>query len=293
MHALAKAVFLSVAGLVLGCAPAAAPPEPALWRVTDEDSEIWLFGSVHVLPPDLAWRTARLDAAFAAADELVIETDASAGAQPEFARLTAELGRLPEGQRLSDGLDADAKARLARVAALAGLDPGSLEPLRPWLAALQLSISFAIREGHAPSAGVESVLVAEAAAQQKRISYLESAEQQMRTLADLSPADEHRFFAATLRQIEEEPEVLDELDAAWARGDIDALRTMIEAQWEEAGPAVYESLIVRRNRAWADEVARRLEGDDDLFIAVGAAHLIGPDGVVADLRTRGIAVEGP
>ena len=64
-------------------------------------------------------------------------------------------------------------------------------------------------------------------------------------------------------------------------------------QWAEAGPAVHEAVILRRNRAWADEIATRLDGSGRVFIAVGAAHLVGDGNVVDLLRARGIAVEGP
>lgn len=294
MRALTAALLAGLAWAVSACAaPEPAAPNPALWRIADADSEIWLFGSVHVLPPELEWRSARVNAAFASADELVLETDTSESGAAELAALTLRLGALPAGETLSARLDEHGRAALADAARKIGADPAALDRARPWLAALQISYGYAIQQGHDPNAGVEMVLAAEARAAGKPIGFLETPEQQLRTLADLSPEDELRFLQATLRQLEAQDDQLDELDAAWVRGDTEALFRVIDPQMKEAGRAAYDALLTRRNAAWADEIARRLEGSGDVFIAVGAAHLIGPDSVVAMLRARGIAVEGP
>ncbi|MGE0596845.1 MAG: TraB/GumN family protein [Hyphomonadaceae bacterium] len=279
--------------VVSACTPAPRPvviEEPALWRIADADSEIWLFGTVHVLPPELAWRGPRFEAAFAAAEELVVETDA-AGA--ETAALTAQYGMLPAGQRLSAQIGPEADARLGRQARALGLDPASLEPMRPWLAALRLSYAYAVRRGFNAAAGVEGVLVPEARARGVRVRYLETPEQQVRTLADLPAPVQVAFLEASLDQIEQGGDPLSAMVSAWAVGDAETLDGLLRAELNEAGPEAYDAIIVRRNRAWADEIAARLVGEGDSFYAVGAAHLTGPDGVVTLLRARDIAVEGP
>jgi uncharacterized protein YbaP (TraB family) len=83
------------------------------------------------------------------------------------------------------------------------------------------------------------------------------------------------------------------LDRAWARGELTELGRQLDAQIGEAGPAVHRALITDRNRAWADQIEQRLAGSGKIFIAVGAAHLVGDGNVVALLRARGIEVEGP
>lgn len=286
------ALSVSIVLALSACAPSAAPQAgPALWRISDSDSEIWLFGTVHVLPPALAWRTPRLDAAFAAADELVVETDAEDARTA--AALTARFGVAPEGERLSALLDPPTLTQLMRVCAQLGVEPESLERLRPWLAALRLSFTFATQRGHSQAAGVESVLLADARAQGKRISYLETPEQQIRTLAELSPAAQLRFLQASLDQIEHQGDSLEALDRAWAAGDVDAIDAQMRAQLTEAGASVFDAIITRRNSAWVEQISQRLEGSGRVFYAVGSAHLVGDEGVVAQLRARGIAVEGP
>lgn len=291
-----RAVLAAGTLALASCTPAAQTPqptaeaEPALWRISDEDSEIWLFGTVHVLPPSLQWRGPRFEAAFAAADELVTETDIAAD---DYAALVTRYGALPAG---APGLSAqlgDDGPRLSRVARSLNLDPAGVERDRPWFAAIKISFAYAVAHGHSPQAGVENVLVPEARARGKRVTHLETTEQQIRTLADLSAEDQLRFLAVTLRQLEEDAGSLDESDSIWARGDTETLGRELDAQIAEAGPEVVAAILTRRNEAWTAEIERRLTGSGRIFYAVGAAHLVGENSVVAMLRARGIEVEGP
>jgi uncharacterized protein YbaP (TraB family) len=295
---LLRFAFQAVAAALAACAFATCAPaparEPAIWRVSDADSEIWLFGSVHVLRPDVRWQGPRVMAAFDAADEFITETDASEEAAEVFAGLAQRYGTLPQGASLTALLkSAEERSRFERVARDIGLDPAALDRTRPWLAALQLSYTYAAREGHSPEAGVETVLAERARAQGKRMSFFETPEEQVRVLADLSPEDELRLLTATVDEIEQNGGALDAMDAAWSSGNVRRLQQLLDAEWTEGGEGLYEAVVLRRNRAWADEIARRLDGSGRIFVAVGAAHLVGDDSVVALLRTRGIAVEGP
>lgn len=292
MRALLTAL-LAIGFAALGsCTPRTpAAAEPAIWRIADADSEIWLYGTVHMLPADLAWRGPRFEAAFAEAEELVTEADTRDAASAEIARLALELGALPAGQTLT--LSAENQRRLERAARRYNLDPAPLLRQRAWLTALQLSYAAAVDAGHRPEAGVESVLMPLAQARQMRVSYLETPAQQVRILASLPPADEQRFLSLTLSDVEAGAAALAAMDQAWARGDTETLAALLEPQWREAGPAIHDAVILTRNRAWADEIARRLNGSGKIFIAVGAAHLVGDGNVIELLRARGIAVEGP
>jgi uncharacterized protein YbaP (TraB family) len=137
------------------------------------------------------------------------------------------------------------------------------------------------------------VLDAEATRLNKRRTYLETAEQQIGFLADLPPEAEIQFLVSSLRQIEEEEDSVEAMDQAWLRGDTEQLSTMLNGLIAEAGPEVRAALIVERNRRWTTEIDRMLDGRGRVFVAVGAAHLVGADSVVAQLRAQGHRVEGP
>jgi len=266
---------------------------PALWRIADADSEIWLFGTVHVLPRDVDWRSARVARAFARAETIVFETDVDSDGRAAFDALVRAEGRLPSGESLNARLAQQDRERLARIAGRLGLNMAALDQLRPWLAALQVSLAFAQAAGGDPAAGVESVLKPEAEAARKTLRYLEQPEDQIRALSTLSPEAELRFLSATLRQIEDDAGAIGEIDAVWARGDVAALAPLLHEQLSEAGPEVSAAIITDRNTRWTEEIAGMLAGEGRVFVAVGAAHLVGDDSVVAQLRARGIAVEGP
>lgn len=293
MRILAAAFLLLMSVAIAGCAPPAARGEPALWRIVDQDSEIWLFGTAHMLRPELRWRGPRFEAAFAAAEELVTETDTGPAASEEIQALSLTLGALPADETLSQRLAPEDRARLVRVASELRLDSAGLERMRPWLAALRLSYAYALTRGMRPEAGVESVLSAEARARGLRLSFLETPEHQVRILADLPPHQEARFLADTLREVESDGDAMGAMDALWARGDAAALAQLFDSQWSAMSPELHEAIILRRNRAWADEIEHRLQGEGRVFIAVGAAHLLGEGNVIALLRARGVAVEGP
>jgi uncharacterized protein len=293
MRALSFALLALLAFGAPACAPRPTQGEPALWRIADADSEIWLFGTVHVLPDNVHWRSDRVMQAFHAAEEFMTETDTNDAATPQFQALAAQHGTLPAGQALSATLGPGDTERLQSIASDLGLDFAALERERPWLVGVQISVTYAARAGHSAEAGVENRLAAEARAQRKRLTFLETPEQQIRVLADLPPAAEQRFLISSISEIEQGGGVLDAMDAAWARGDTAELGRLLDAQWRDAGPEIHDALILRRNQAWADEIARRLEGSGRIFIAVGAAHLVGEGNVVELLRQRGVEVEGP
>lgn len=295
MRVLILTSLAAAAALLAACAraPEAPTTEPAIWRIADADSEIWLFGTAHMLRPEQRWRGARVSAAFAAADELVTETDASPAGVEAAQALSLQYGMQAPGEALSDVLPPETHAQLLKVAGDVGVNPNELEVMRPWLAALRLSFAYALSRGLRPEAGVENVLAAEARERGMRMSFFETPEQQVRFLADLPEPDQTRFLADTLREIESDAEALDNMDALWARGDTEALAALFDAQWQAGSPALHEVIILQRNRAWADEIARRLDGQGRVFIAVGAAHLVGEGNVVSLLRARGVTVEGP
>jgi len=289
-----RALVAALAGLsVWACAPPAAEraPSPALFRIADADNTIWIFGTSHLLKPETEWRSPAFEAAFAAAERLVIETDTGPEGQAALQQLAAQHAALPASETLDDRLSPDGRARLARLARKFGIDPQNLQRLRPWMAGLQLSLAALAAEGHEAASGVETILTAEAARRGLPVGTLESAEVQIMTLAGLSPAEEARFLEATLRQIDEEPDDVDKLDAAWASGDLGALEALTLPPIREGGEAFYEAVLVRRNTAWAAEIQTMLATDDDILVAVGAAHLVGPDSLIALLDARGVEAE--
>ncbi len=284
--------FAALAALIalLFAAPAAA--EPPVWIVKDADSTIVLFGAVHVLPKDLAWRPKALDAALATADDLWFETPVDADSQAEASRAAQANGYLPEGQTLDGLLTPVGRDRLTRVSAKLGLAPGALNRVRPWLADVTLGVVALNQQGASVDSGVERTLSAAAAPTAARKAF-ETSTQQIAFFADAPLADQLASLEDTLKQIDEDPGFYDRLIAAWARGDIRALEDMGLTPMKQVSLFLYDQLIVQRNRRWAETIATRMAGSGQTVIVVGVGHLIGPDSVPALLRARGFTIEGP
>jgi uncharacterized protein len=279
------AAFAAIAGLA-AAAPVAA--EPGMWVIRDHDSTIYLFGTVHALKPDVKWRSAGLDKALAAVGELVLEVsgmDDPASMLPLF-----RAHGMDPANPLSRKLKPADWARLTAAAKDMGLPPQALEPMRPWLAALMISVAPLVKAGYDPKSGVELVLTGDAKSAGKPILALESAEQQIKFFADLSPKAELEYLVATLDTYDQAAVKLNAMVTAWESGDTSKLETQF---LEESGftDDLYETIVVRRNRAWADQLKAKLAGSGVSFVAVGAGHLVGPDSVQQELRKRGVKVE--
>ncbi len=271
----------------------AAPTEtgPAMWRLADDDSEIFLFGTFHILPADVGWTTAAFDKAMAATSTTITEVDTkSPAAQAKLTALVQELGLNPAGVTLTSTLGPDRAARFARLAGQYGLPMQSLEPLKPWLAMITLSVGVMQKEGFEAASGAEETILARASREGDKVAHLESAEYQIRALASLDEAEILADFDASLEQFAEFKAYSQRVLGAWQTGDVASLERETLAPMRDSAPGAFEILITARNRNWADEIDTLMQGDDDYFIAVGAGHLIGEDSVVDMLAEKGYAV---
>lgn len=273
-------------------APAPAAAEPALWVVRDADSTIYLFGTFHALKDATKWRTPKVEAALRGSSELWLEL-ADVGdpkAEAAMVPLIQRLG-LDTAKPLSSKLTAAENKRLAEVAATVGLNPAQLEPMRPWLVAVQMQILPLMKAGYDPKLGVDTLLAAAARAEGKPIRGFETAEQQLRFFADLPPEAEKQMLLATLEDVEGGPALIDGMSAAWSRGDLRAMERDLVADMRKDTPAFYKVVLADRNAAWARALKKHLEGKGTTFVAVGAGHLVGPDSVQAELAKLGVRSE--
>lgn len=270
---------------------AAISAEPALWTIEQGDTTIHLFGTFHLLPPELEWKTDRVTEAMLASDRVWFEADIfSAEAQQAIAAIMPQLGLNPGGVTLSSLLDEETAALLAEVAPALGVPPQMLEPLRPWLAALTLSVSQIQALGFDPAAGAEAILYAEAGEAGLQFGYFETAAQQMGFFGTLSDEVQVALLAQTLREVERTEAELPEWVQAWATGDMDAIDTFLNVSMREQSPEMYAVIMVDRNRAWIPQILEILEQGGTHFIAVGAGHMPGEEGVIALLEAEGLTV---
>ena len=163
--------------------------------------------------------------------------------------------------------------------------------MRPWMAALTFSILPLMQAGFDPNAGVDHILRAQAEKEGDKIYGFETAEQQVRFLAELPEADQIAFLEESLTDAEKGVGQFDKLAKAWMDGDNETIGNMLVNDFKKVAPGVYQKLLVQRNIAWSEKIVEILKGSGVQQIAVGAAHLAGPDSLQVQLAKRGIKAE--
>ena len=286
--------FAALALSLLATVPAGravAEDRGVLWTLQGRQNTVYLLGSVHVLRPgDAALPRAALDA-YADAEQLVMEIDlddAAVGDPLAIAQQMQASAALPAGQSLQSVLGSD-YAEVAQRASEAGLELAMFDRFQPWfVATLLLQLELAKR-GFDPALGIEQQLASRAVADRKPIMGLETPAQQFAVLSGLSLADQKRFLLMTLDESAQADAELEQLLAAWRKGDITALAALLSDEFERF-PQLYRPLTEDRNRAWVRQLGDLLDDRDDYLVVVGALHLVGRNSVVDLLRQRGYTV---
>ncbi|MEM8935202.1 MAG: TraB/GumN family protein [Pseudomonadota bacterium] len=266
---------------------------PAMWRVSDEDSDYYVLGSFHILPPDLEWRTDTLDAAVRAADAVYFEVEADTpDARARTLNIMMMQGYNPGGKVLTNMLDETDATAFRLILQELGLPLASIDPMRPWQAFLTLSVQFIISQGFEPGAGVDSVLLSETRTLGKELRFFETLEEQIGLFTGLDPQTEKDLLVFTIRDWGDQKRGFDALFNAWRTGDVAAMDEEMNAVMRADAPVVYERLIVERNQQWAERLDADMRADDKTaLVIVGAGHLAGPDALPALMRARGFSVE--
>ncbi|PZU08609.1 TraB/GumN family protein [Sphingomonas sp.] len=278
--------LLAAAGLI-AAQPAAA--RPALWKLADADTTIYLFGTIHVLPPGLKWRDRTIDAAMGKAQSLTLEAvlDQDPGA---VAKVITTLGKGEKLPPLADRVPADKRATLAALVAKSNLPAPFLDGLKTWAAAVVLTGAALDQIGLKVGAeGVEPQVSALFRAAGKPVDGLETAELQLGYFDALPESAQRAFLVATLDDPKEARADFDRMVKAWMAGDVPGIEKSF-ADEPDFTPELRGLLIRKRDEMWADALADRLKRPGTIFVAVGAGHLAGPDSVQKILARKGLIV---
>ena len=283
-------------GAVVGSAEAkaeAAPRDirPALWSVSDSDTTVYLFGSIHVLRPHDKWRFPALREALSDARAVYFEAPTDILSQASLTLLVARLGFNPPERPLSEQVSPETWARLERLSRRYDVTADSLEAMRPWFAFLTLSAAATAKFGASAAHGVDAVMERDARRAGKEIRTFEDLEQQIRIFADLAPETEAAVLETALIELEKNPNQFDSLLEAWGRGDVASVEKLSIESLRSAPPVLLERLYTDRNNAWALELDTLLRKEQGAFlVVVGAAHLTGAESVQNLLKKKGYFV---
>ena len=275
-----------------------APTGPALWELSDEDTTIYLFGTVHFLPEGLDWFTPQIEAALTASDQFVTEIDTSAipevvpgeAPPPEamaIAQMQVQLAQLTSGGTLRELMTEEDRTQYEAAMADAGIPAAAFDGFEPWFAFVTLSQLALVQQGLDPSAGVERSL--DRLVEGKDRAAFETVEQQF-TMLDSLPLDSQlTLLDGTVENLPEMGSALGAMIDEWIDGDADGLARMLNEDLTD--PVVYEALLTARNANWAQWIDDRMDEPGTVFIAVGAGHLAGDGSVQDQLAERGFTVE--
>lgn len=267
-------------------------PRPRLLRVSDADTTVYLFGTVHLLSPSTEWMNPEIEGALTSARAVYFEVPTEPEALAPHAALLQSLALNPPGVTLSSLLPPDARARAEAAATSSNVPFAQLEPMRPWLAAITLAMTHLVQRGADPNAGVDRTIAARAREAGQEVRYLEDIPTQLHAIGDLPTDVQVELFVQSLDEIEETDAHFDEMVTAWQRGDASYLERELVLEMREEAPALYDSMLVRRNRAWVEVLTTLMANEPGtFFVAAGAAHFSGPDAVQVGLAARGLTVQ--
>ena len=268
--------------------------EPIVWTLRDEDTTLHIMGTIHLLKPNLKWRTETINDALVAADTVVFEADVdSQEAATEMMKFVSRKGLFTSGRQLSDTLNENEQAKLAEALDTLDLPLDAIQTMRPWFAALNLSVLQIQKGGYDPESGVESVLEAIARKQNKDFVYLETVDEQLSRLAALPEDEQVAFLMSTIEDMEDGTAMLDILVEEWVDGDTEGLAVLLSNPDIIGSKSVYDALLKDRNQQWTPKIIDMLDAPGTRLIAVGAGHLAGEDSVIEMLRDEGYTVSGP
>lgn len=266
-----------------------AQAESSVWRIQSGEHTLYLGGTVHVLSAQDLPLPQVYHRVFDETDALVLETDLNVLMQPQSQMQMAQAMRYPGGQRLSQFVSAETYAALEAYGKSLGLPPGVFEFMRPSGVAITL-LALELRRAGITQSGVDMIFFRQAQQAGKPVSGLETPERHLAYLSNMGEGLEDQFIRQTLEDVGATVTHVREIVAAWRGGDKAALEKAVIDDMATRYPKLYDELLVARNREWMPQLEAMLKTEPQEFVLVGAAHLLGADGLLTQLETLGYTV---
>jgi uncharacterized protein YbaP (TraB family) len=272
--------------------PTGKSPKPLLWKVSDADNEVYLLGSFHALKPGDYPVAPAIDAAFDDAELVAFEVPPDEMNSEALGMQMMQAAMQPEGGSLEHAVDPATWARVQAYCQSRGTPIEGFQMLEPWFVALVISLGEMGRVGYDPKQGLDQQMIVRASAAHKRTMGLETGASQIAVLDGMSKVEQQQSLVEALDDADDQHS-LDELHDEWRRGDADALENKLTVEFKGAYGSLYQRINVDRNQAWIPQIQKLLDDShsDDALVVVGTMHLLGPDGLVRQLQSKGYRVE--
>jgi uncharacterized protein len=259
--------------------------DPALWVVKDADTTIYLFGTIHLMKPEITWFDGGVKSAYDASSDVVIEMIEPSPQDAQKSMMSKAID--PDGPPLSQKLSPKTAAAYKKALENLNLPVGAFEQFEPWAASTILGVIPLSKYGFSPDSGVEKVLTAAAKKDGKMMGQLETMDEQLSFFDTLPEPLQIKLLEQTIKELPNYGKLVNTMVDSWAAGKPAIVGREINKSMK-ATPELHKVLLHDRNARWADWIVNRLKTPGTTFVAVGAGHLAGKDSVQGMLATKKI-----
>ena len=283
-------LHLSLAVAILAPAAVSAQSRNFGWRVTSPQGAIYVIGSVHLLTKDFYPLNPALEKAYKDSNLLVEEVDIAEMTAPGTQMTTLMRGMQPSSTPLDKVLSPSTMAALSKKAQEVGLPLEALKQFKPWMIALTLEAMEWQKAGFDQELGLDKHFYNQAQADGKPVQGLETIEYQIARFDDMPPELQDHLLAETLKSIDTEQASMSRMIDAWRNGDSTTLERIVLKDLQQE-PQLYQRLLVERNKNWLPKLDALFARNGRALVFVGAALLVGPDGLLAMFKAKGYKIE--
>ena len=268
-------------------------PKPLLWKVSDANNSLYLLGSFHMLKTTDYPLAKSTDMAFDDAEQLYFELSPEEMNNPALGQKMAQAAMRTDGKTLQQSLSAETWKKFEVSAAKNNLPAANFQGFEPWFVALILSVTEMQKVGLNPALGLDKHFMDRAAKAGKPAKGLETGASQIAIFDNMGVKQQEQFLLDALDESADMKKKIDELHSTWRNADDKALFNIMAKEMNQKYPELYQTINLDRNKAWLPKLEAMLKDNDkdDVMVVVGSLHLVGDDGVVKMLKTKGFKVE--
>jgi len=263
----------------------AKPDHVFMWSVKGARSKAYILGSLHVLRKGVYPLDPRIEKAYESCPRVLLEADPSGSTEEELRDTMLRLGTFQDKTTLKDKVSQETYARLGERIRANKIEMDRFERFRPWFAAFSVATLELKRLGFTTELGIDAHFYKKGIAGHREMLYLETAGQQLEMLANATSGSDEDILRQALDELDVVEKSASDMIRAWKEGDARSMETLLNKSLKEF-PDIEKKLFTQRNAAWADRIGKLLSQEGDVFVVVGAGHLVGKNGLLEMLKAR-------
>lgn len=289
MISMSRIIFVLMASCLF--MPSSAFAKTAVWKASKDGNVVYLGGTVHLLSEVDYPLPKGFEKAYKKSQEIVLEADVSSTSDLSFQIKSLEVMTFQDHRSLSTVLDRKTYQAFSGLLNAKGIPIAVFEKFTPAGATLALTAIEMQKMGMVESLGVDKHFLMRAKADQKQTHYLETLDEQLGFIESMNSLDPNKLIQASIKEMNGIGEKMSSMLDAWKSGDLVDLEDVGIKEMQRDFPNMYQFMLVQRNNAWIKEINGFIESPEVEFLLVGALHMAGDDGLVAQLKSLGYRVE--